>query len=98
LKNLTVQNIQNIVRIVAKSIAPSTGRVITIPEADPDKQGESSGSSQCDDGLLGLGPESRVGTGDEGLDEVLGGGLRTGTLTEISGESYVDPPSFSAMA
>ena len=36
-----------------------------------------------------LGVERWVGTGDIGLDEALGGGIRTGVLTEISGERYV---------
>ena len=33
---------------------------------------------------------SLLKTGDEGIDEVLGGGLRPGTLTEFAGEAYVE--------
>ena len=42
------------------------------------------------DELLGSDGEinnSLIGTGDVGLDQCLGGGLRVGTLTEITGES-----------
>ena len=42
-----------------------------------------------------LGVEKWVGTGDDGLDEALGGGLRTGVLTEISGERYVSSPAIT---
>lgn len=84
LKNLTVQNIQNIVRIVSKAIAPPTNRIIGETELRGDA--DASPSSQTAGSSFGLGPERWVGTGDEGLDLVLGGGIRTGTLTEISGE------------
>jgi hypothetical protein len=85
LKNLTVQHIQNIVRIVAKAITPSAKRVVERSVMDEvQENGESSNSA------IPLGVERWVGTGDVGLDEVLGGGIRTGVLTEISGERYVN--------
>jgi len=84
LKNLTVQHIQQIVKIVAKAIAPLTRRLAIDEEhgIEETRNGESSTGSR-------LGVEKWVGTGDDGLDEALGGGLRTGVLTEISGERYV---------
>jgi len=93
LKNLTVQHIQQIVKIVAKAITPSAKRVgLTLTQSNGEevrqendkRNGESSTGST-------LGVEKWVGTGDVGLDEALGGGLRTGVLTEISGERYVHP-------
>jgi DNA repair protein RAD57 len=85
---LTVQHIQQIVKIVAKAITPSTRRLGVDEEHGPEdvRNGESSTGSI-------LGAEKWVGTGDEGLDEALGGGLRTGVLTEISGERYVLSPA-----
>jgi hypothetical protein len=83
LKNLTVQHIQQIVKIVAKAITPSPRRVGAAPnehEGSEVRNGESSTTGST------LGVEKWVGTGDIGLDEALGGGLRTGVLTEISGE------------
>lgn len=74
LKNLTAQNIQNIISTVAKSIAPSAKRVVEPAEEGLERNGEASTRGKW------------VGTGDEGLDEALGGGLRLGTLTEIAGE------------
>jgi RecA/RadA recombinase len=83
---LTVQHIQQIVKIVAKAIAPSTRRLgseeVRGVEDVRIRNGESSTGST-------IGVEKWVGTGDVGLDEALGGGLRTGVLTEISGERYV---------
>ena len=81
LKNLTVQHIQQIVKIVAKAIAPSTRCLGSEEEhgVEDVRNGESSTRSA-------VGVEKWVGTGDVGLDEALGGGLRTGVLTEISGE------------
>jgi DNA repair protein RAD57 len=81
---LTVQHIQQIVKIVAKAIAPSTRRLGSeeVRGVEDIRNGESSTGST-------VGVEKWVGTGDVGLDEALGGGMRTGVLTEISGERYV---------
>ena len=85
LKNLTVQHIQTIVKIVAKAIAPSTRRVAQAEVGSEEQDGKKNGESSTQ--VIGV--EKWVGTGDIGLDEALGGGLRTGVLTEISGERYV---------
>jgi len=81
LKNLTVQHIQQIVKIVAKAIAPSTRRL----GSEEEHGTEDIRNGECSTGST-VGVEKWVGTGDVGLDEALGGGLRTGVLTEISGE------------
>jgi hypothetical protein len=81
---LTVQHIQQIVKIVAKAIAPSTRRL----DVDGKHGAEEIRYGECSTGSA-VGVEKWVGTGDVGLDEALGGGLRTGVLTEISGERYV---------
>jgi RecA/RadA recombinase len=85
LKNLTVQHIQTIVKIVAKAITPSTRRVGVI-ENENQNEGEEGRNGESSTSGSSLGMEKWVGTGDVGLDEALGGGLRTGVLTEISGE------------
>jgi RecA/RadA recombinase len=51
---------------------------------------EEQGNGESSSSATPLGVERWVGTGDVGLDEVLGGGIRTGVLTEISGERYVN--------
>lgn len=77
MKNLTAQNIQGIISIITKTLAPSARRVCepAIPQEN-DEEGKNAESSTA----------RWVGTGDVGLDEALGGGLRVGTLTEITGE------------
>jgi hypothetical protein len=89
LKNLTVQHIQNIVRIVAKAIAPPAKRVsaFSVEGPDPERRENANGEGSSSGKLIGM--EKWVGTGDVGMDEVLGGGIRTGVLTEISGERSV---------
>ena len=84
MKNLTAQNIQGIISTITKSLAPSPSRVFE-PTIPPLEQEDDTG-----DGKNGESSRARwVGTGDVGLDEALGGGLRVGTLTEITGERSV---------
>lgn len=74
-KKLRVTNIQivhDLVHAVSKAIVPAVSTVDQLlPEVDV---GAEEGKTWW------------LGTGDDGLDNALGGGLRVGTLTEITGE------------
>ncbi|WVW81684.1 hypothetical protein I302_103679 [Kwoniella bestiolae CBS 10118] len=82
---------QSYVRQVSHAIAPSTKRLDEIYDQEQSTGvGPSRLHSDDDDETLdrkGKGKAKWVSTGDAGLDEALGGGIRRGCLYEITGES-----------
>lgn len=96
LRHLSSANIASIVSGVAKGIVPQIHRVSDLVRtqdaageqgevelSDSQKVGRKGKERESSDWYPG---EGMIGTGDNGLDRALGGGLRLGTLTEISGE------------
>lgn len=48
------------------------------------------GPEDAEQGVDDKAPEGWIGSGDEQIDRLLGGGIRRGLLTEVAGERYVD--------
>ena len=73
---LKLDAIHDLVRAVSRAIVPTS---MTVDELLGAGEGDGSDGAEEGDG-------DWLGTGDAGLDECLGGGLRVGCLTEFTGE------------
>jgi DNA repair protein RAD57 len=91
------QQVHDLIRDVSRAIAPSSSRVSElIPESTSttgvglrrgtDAAPSRGGTSGAGAAARARGEDSWIRTGDEGLDQLLGGGLRIGCVTEITGE------------
>lgn len=89
LRNRDLKDTYALVRKVAEAIRPLPRR---LNELYAEQRGEARVDGAAADEAESRGPMF-LGTGDEGIDQALGGGLRLGSLTEIAGERCVAPDS-----
>lgn len=89
LRNRDLKDTYALVRKVAEAIRPLPRR---LNELYAEQRGEARVDGAAADEAESRGPMF-LGTGDEGIDQALGGGLRLGSLTEIAGERCVPPDS-----
>ncbi|WVO23605.1 uncharacterized protein IAS62_004960 [Cryptococcus decagattii] len=83
---------QDLVKAVSQALAPEPVTLDVLFDEDY-------GRGECEKGtgeeMVGKGKGKWISTGDEGLDECLGGGLRRGCLYEIAGESAAGKSHFA---
>lgn len=95
------QQVHDLVAAVSRAIAPSTSRVAELLPTDEDLNGvqpdvisaravgqwrRQKRRRDSMGGVYAVEGSGWIGTGDAGLDQLLGGGLKLGCLTEIAGE------------
>lgn len=72
-------------KAVSQALAPQP---VTVDVLFDDDYGQGACERGGGEEMAGRGKGKWISTGDEGLDECLGGGLRRGCLYEIAGERY----------
>lgn len=72
-------------KAVSQALAPQP---VTVDVLFDDDYGQGACERGAGEEMVGRGKGKWISTGDEGLDECLGGGLRRGCLYEIAGERY----------
>lgn len=79
---------QDLVKAVSQALAP---KPVTVDVLFDDDYGQGACERGTGEEMAGKGKGKWISTGDEGLDECLGGGLKRGCLYEIAGERYDRP-------
>ncbi|OWZ79225.1 RAD57 protein [Cryptococcus neoformans Bt85] len=83
---------QDLVKAVSQALAPQP---VTVDVLFDDDYGQGACERGGGEEMVGRGKGKWISTGDEGLDECLGGGLRRGCLYEIAGESAAGKSHFA---
>ncbi|OXG78280.1 RAD57 protein [Cryptococcus neoformans A2-102-5] len=83
---------QDLVKAVSQALAPQP---VTVDVLFDDDYGQGACERGGGEEVAGRGKGKWISTGDEGLDECLGGGLRRGCLYEIAGESAAGKSHFA---
>jgi hypothetical protein len=82
---IRLQEAQALVSAISRAIAPRTSLVSTLVSGEGSGSGNGLGKRKRRNGREGNDADL-IRTGDEALDGLLGGGVRTGCITEIVGE------------